>query len=79
MHQLYRRRTLVLHNIIEQMSNNVINTPLGDGVKLRLAIQKSGRLSEDSIKLLKDCSIDLRNVKDRLRTEAENFPIEIFF
>ena len=61
------------------MSNNVINTPLGDGVKLRLAIQKSGRLSEDSIKLLKDCSIDLRNVKDRLRTEAENFPIEIFF
>ena len=61
------------------MSNNVINTPLGDGGKLRLAIQKSGRLSEDSIKLLKDCSIDLRNVKDRLRTEAENFPIEIFF
>ena len=47
--------------------------------KLRLAIQKSGRLSEDSIKLLKDCGIDLRNVKDRLRTESENFPIEIFF
>jgi len=44
-----------------------------------LAIQKSGRLSEDSIKLLKDCGIDLRNVKDRLRTESENFPIEIFF
>jgi len=47
--------------------------------KLKLAIQKSGRLSEDSIKLLKDCGIDLRNVKDRLRTESENFPIEIFF
>lgn len=47
--------------------------------KLRLAIQKSGRLSEDSIKLLKDCGIDLRNVKDRLRTEADNFPLEIFF
>ena len=44
-----------------------------------MAIQKSGRLSEDSIKLLKDCGIDLRNVKDRLRTESENFPIEIFF
>ncbi len=47
--------------------------------KLRLAIQKSGRLSEDSIKLLKDCGIDLRNVKDRLKTESENFPVEIFF
>jgi ATP phosphoribosyltransferase len=48
-------------------------------VKLRLAIQKSGRLSEDSIKMLKDCGIDLRHVKDRLKTTAENFPIEIFF
>lgn len=48
-------------------------------VKLKLAIQKSGRLSEDSIKLLKDCGIDLRNVKDRLKTASDNFPIEIFF
>jgi ATP phosphoribosyltransferase len=47
--------------------------------KLKLAIQKSGRLSEDSIKLLKDCGIDLRNVKDRLKTEADNFPLEVFF
>ena len=44
-----------------------------------MAIQKSGRLSEDSIKLLKDCGIDLRNVKDRLKTESDNFPLEIFF
>ena len=48
-------------------------------VTLRLAIQKSGRLSEDSIKLLKDCGIDLRNVKDRLKTTSDNFPLEIFF
>lgn len=61
------------------MNNKLNGTPSGDGGKLRLAIQKSGRLSEDSIKLLKDCGIDLRNVKDRLRTESENFPIEIFF
>ena len=47
--------------------------------KIRLAIQKSGRLSEDSIKLLKDCGIELRNVKDRLKTEADNFPLEVFF
>ena len=46
---------------------------------LRIAIQKSGRLSDDSIHLLKECGIDLRNVKDRLRTVSENFPIEVFF
>ena len=46
---------------------------------LRIAIQKSGRLSEDSVHLLKECGIDLRNVKDRLRTVSENFPIEVFF
>ena len=47
--------------------------------KLRIAIQKSGRLYEDSVKLLNECGIDLRNVKDRLRTESDNFPLEIFF
>lgn len=47
--------------------------------KLRIAIQKSGRLYEDSVKLLNECGIDLRNVKDRLKTESDNFPIEVFF
>jgi ATP phosphoribosyltransferase len=46
---------------------------------LRIAIQKSGRLYEDSVQLLKECGIDLRNVKDRLRTESDNFPLEVFF
>jgi len=46
---------------------------------LRIAIQKSGRLYEDSVQLLKECGIDLRNVKDRLKTVSENFPIEVFF
>ena len=41
--------------------------------KLRIAIQKSGRLYEDSVKLLAECGIDLRNVKDRLKTESDNF------
>ena len=48
-------------------------------VKLRIAIQKSGRLYEDSVQLLKECGIDLRNVKDRLKTESDNFPLEVFF
>lgn len=46
---------------------------------LKIAIQKSGRLSDDSIALLKECGIDMRNVKDMLRTVSENFPIEVFF
>ncbi|MDE3249225.1 MAG: ATP phosphoribosyltransferase, partial [Bacteroidota bacterium] len=47
--------------------------------KLSIAVQKSGRLYEDSVKLLKECGIDLRNVKDRLKTESDNFPLEVFF
>lgn len=46
---------------------------------LRIAVQKSGRLYEDSVQLLKECGIDLRNVKDRLKTVSENFPLEVFF
>jgi ATP phosphoribosyltransferase len=48
-------------------------------MKLKIAIQKSGRLYEDSVQLLKECGIDLRNVKDRLKTESDNFPLEVFF
>ena len=46
---------------------------------LRSAVQKSGRLFEDSIKLLKDCGITYDNGKDQLKVQVENFPIEIFF
>src|SRR5258708_4398544 len=41
--------------------------------RLRIAVQKSGRLYEESVKLLGECGIDLRNVKDRLRTESDSF------
>jgi ATP phosphoribosyltransferase len=47
--------------------------------KLRIAIQKSGRLYEESVKLLKDCGIDVKNGINKLKTEAENFPLEIYF
>ncbi len=47
--------------------------------KLRIAIQKSGRLYEDSTRLLKDCGIDIKNGINKLKTEAENFPLEIYF
>ena len=47
--------------------------------KLKIAIQKSGRLHEDSVRLLKDCGIDIKNGGNKLKTEAENFPMEIYF
>src|SRR5574343_677671 len=47
--------------------------------KLRLAIQKSGRLHDDSMKLLKECGIDISNGVNKLKAEATNFPIEVFF
>jgi ATP phosphoribosyltransferase len=48
-------------------------------MKLKLAIQKSGRLHDDSIKLLKDCGIDVKNGVNKLKADAENFPLEVFF
>ncbi|WP_413532814.1 ATP phosphoribosyltransferase [Empedobacter brevis] len=47
--------------------------------KLKIAIQKSGRLSEKSLELLKDCGIKISTSNRKLRTEAANFPIEILF
>ena len=47
--------------------------------KLKIAIQKSGRLYDDSVKLLKDCGIDLKNGVNKLKTESDNFPMEIYF
>jgi ATP phosphoribosyltransferase len=47
--------------------------------RLRIAIQKSGRLYDDSLKLLKDCGIDFKNGINKLKTEADNFPMEVFF
>ena len=46
---------------------------------LKIAIQKSGRLNEDSLKMLKDCGIAIDNGNDQLKAEATNFPIELLF
>jgi ATP phosphoribosyltransferase len=47
--------------------------------KLKIAVQKSGRLNEDSLKLLKDCGISINNGYDQLKVEASNFPLEVLF
>ncbi|MFV8369773.1 ATP phosphoribosyltransferase [Flavobacterium sp. LB2R40] len=46
---------------------------------LKIAIQKSGRLNEDSIQILKDCGISINNGNDQLKAEATNFPLEVLF
>ena len=48
-------------------------------MRLKLAIQKSGRLHDDSMRLLKECGIDIENGVNKLKAAATNFPIELFF
>jgi len=47
--------------------------------KLKIAVQKSGRLNQDSLQILKDCGISIDNGKDQLKASASNFPLEIFY
>lgn len=47
--------------------------------KLHIAVQKSGRLHDESLKLLKDCGISFDNGKDQLKAVARNFPMEVFY
>lgn len=46
---------------------------------LKIAVQKSGRLYEGSMKLLKECGIEISNGNNQLRVLASNFPVEVFF
>ena len=46
---------------------------------LKIAIQKSGRLYDNSIRLLKECGIELNNGNKELKTAAFNFPLEVYF
>ena len=47
--------------------------------RIKLAIQKSGRLQEDSLKLLKECGIHIDNGKDQLKAQARNFPLDVLY
>jgi ATP phosphoribosyltransferase len=46
---------------------------------LKIAVQKAGRLYEDSIRLLKECGIELNNGNKQLKAAAFNFPLEVYF
>ncbi len=47
--------------------------------RLKIAIQKSGRLNDDSLKILKECGISISNGLDQLRSTVSNFPMEILY
>lgn len=47
--------------------------------RLKLAIQKSGRLHDDSIALLKEAGISINNGRDQLKAPAQNFPLEVYY
>jgi ATP phosphoribosyltransferase len=47
--------------------------------KLKIAVQKSGRLHDDSMKILKDIGVSIDNGKDQLKASARNFPLEVFY
>lgn len=46
---------------------------------LKIAIQKSGRLHDESIQILRDCGISISNGNDQLKVTASNFPLEVLF
>lgn len=50
-------------------------------MRLKLAVQKSGRLNEETVKLIAECGIDLEGYRGNgcLRVQAGNFPIELLF
>lgn len=47
--------------------------------KLKIAIQKSGRLHDESLRLFKDCGISIDNGRDQLKANASNFPMEVYY
>jgi len=47
--------------------------------KLKIAIQKDGRLRDGSLKLLRDCGISIDNGSNQLKVAAANFPLEILY
>jgi ATP phosphoribosyltransferase len=46
---------------------------------LKIAIQKSGRLHDQSLQLLKECGIELNNGNRQLKATAADFPLEAYF
>ncbi|MEK9603000.1 MAG: ATP phosphoribosyltransferase [Flavobacteriaceae bacterium] len=46
---------------------------------IKIAIQKSGRLNDESLEILKKCGISIDNGKDQLKASARDFPMEVLY
>ena len=69
---MYQTGFLFISALVHSFKKTKMNT-------LKIAIQKSGRLNEESLQILKDCGISINNGNDQLKAEASNFPLEILF
>ena len=49
------------------------------GETLKIAVQKKGRLNEESIDLLKKCGVKFNNGRDQLKVTSHTFPAELLF
>ncbi len=47
--------------------------------KLKIAVQKSGRLYNDSMNILRDVGVSIDNARDQLKVTAKNFPLEVYY
>lgn len=47
--------------------------------KLKIAVQKAGRLHDESMQILKEVGISIDNGRDQLKASARNFPLEVFY
>ena len=48
-------------------------------MKIKIAIQKSGRMHDDSIRILKECGLEVDKSKDQLKAAVNGFPAELLF
>ena len=46
---------------------------------IRIAVQSKGRLYEDTMNLLKEADIQVKESKRTLLVESSNFPLEVLF
>ena len=47
--------------------------------KLNIAVQKSGRMHDDCMALLKDCGLRIESGTDQLKTSASGFPMDVLY
>ncbi|AGC75732.1 ATP phosphoribosyltransferase (ATP-PRTase) [Nonlabens dokdonensis DSW-6] len=70
---------MIQQNLITMNNSKNLKDLDNNKQMIRIAVQKSGRLSDKSLQLLKDCGIKFDNGGRKLSTQAKNFPMEILF